>query len=93
MNYAIEMGSCAMICIPSFIWIGSGIQELLGQNTQTDRQQGDLISLLSFYQNTESGLKIPEDVITTNFDITSTCTDLKKKQHNLFLCSSQFSLS
>jgi hypothetical protein len=29
-NYAVEMGSGAMIYIPSFIKIGSGIQELIG---------------------------------------------------------------
>jgi hypothetical protein len=31
MKYAIEMGSGAMICIPSFIKIGSGIQKLIGE--------------------------------------------------------------
>jgi hypothetical protein len=30
MKYAVEMGSGAMIYIPSFIKIGSGIQKLLG---------------------------------------------------------------
>jgi hypothetical protein len=29
MKYATEMGSAAMICIPSFIKIGSGIQKLI----------------------------------------------------------------
>jgi hypothetical protein len=38
MNYIIEMGSCAMIYIPSFIKIGLGIQKLLGEGTQTDTQ-------------------------------------------------------
>jgi hypothetical protein len=28
MEYAAEMGSGAMIYIPSFIWIGSGIQKV-----------------------------------------------------------------
>jgi hypothetical protein len=37
MKYAIEIGSSAMIYIPSFIKIGSGIQKFMG---------GDLISLL-----------------------------------------------
>jgi hypothetical protein len=32
MKYAIEMGSGAMIYIPSFIKIGSGIQNLIGEN-------------------------------------------------------------
>jgi hypothetical protein len=37
MNYAIEMGSCAMIYLPSFIETGSGIQKLMGGiHIQTD---------------------------------------------------------
>jgi hypothetical protein len=47
-----------MILIPSFIKIGSGIQKLLGGDSNTDRhtqmQQGDLISTLLFFQNRES---------------------------------------
>jgi hypothetical protein len=35
MKYAVEMGSGAMIYIPSFIKIGSGIHNLTGWNTQT----------------------------------------------------------
>jgi hypothetical protein len=35
MKYAVEMGSGAMIYIPSFINIGSGIQMLIGVNTET----------------------------------------------------------
>jgi hypothetical protein len=31
MKYAIEMGSDAMIHIPSFIKIGSGVQKLIGE--------------------------------------------------------------
>jgi hypothetical protein len=30
--YAVEMGSGAMIYIPSFIMIGSGIQKLMGED-------------------------------------------------------------
>jgi hypothetical protein len=30
MKYAVEMGSCIIIYIPSFIKIGSGIQKLTG---------------------------------------------------------------
>jgi hypothetical protein len=48
MKYAAEMGSGAMIYIPSFIKIGSGIQKLIGRDTQTNRQHGDLISVLLF---------------------------------------------
>jgi hypothetical protein len=46
MKYAVEMGSGAIIYIPSFIKIGSGIQKLILGDTQTHRQHGDLISLL-----------------------------------------------
>jgi hypothetical protein len=35
MNYAVEMGSDAMIYIPSFIKTGSGIQKLIGGDSQT----------------------------------------------------------
>jgi hypothetical protein len=35
MKYAVEMGSGAMIYIPSFIKIGSGIQKLTRGDTQT----------------------------------------------------------
>jgi hypothetical protein len=34
MKYAVEMGSGAMIYIPSFVKIGSGIQKLLGGHKQ-----------------------------------------------------------
>jgi hypothetical protein len=38
MKYAVEMGSGAKICIPSFIKIDSGIQKLIrGIHTHTDR--------------------------------------------------------
>jgi hypothetical protein len=51
MKYAVEMGSGAMIYIPSFIKIGLGIQKLIlgwegGGNSQTHRQNGDRIRLL-----------------------------------------------
>jgi hypothetical protein len=35
MKYAVETGSGATICIPSFIQIGSGIQKLIGAYTDT----------------------------------------------------------
>jgi hypothetical protein len=35
MKYAVEMGSGGMICIPSFIKIGSGIQKLMGGGTDS----------------------------------------------------------
>jgi hypothetical protein len=37
MKYVVEMGSGAMIYIPSFIKIGSGIQKLTEEDTQTRR--------------------------------------------------------
>jgi hypothetical protein len=47
-KYAVEMGSGAVMYIPSFINIGSTIQKLMG-DTQTHRQHGDHIRLLSFF--------------------------------------------
>jgi hypothetical protein len=35
-KYAVEMGISAMIYIPSFIKIGSGIQKLMGRGAFTD---------------------------------------------------------
>jgi hypothetical protein len=52
MTYAVEKGSGAMIYIPSFINIGSGIQKLLERgysDTETDRQHGDLTNLFYFF--------------------------------------------
>jgi hypothetical protein len=46
MKYDVETGSVAMIYIPSFIKIVSGIQRLLGGDIQTHRQKGVRISLL-----------------------------------------------
>jgi hypothetical protein len=43
MKYAIEMGSGAMICIPSFIKIGSGIQTFI---RGIHRQDGARVCLL-----------------------------------------------
>jgi hypothetical protein len=58
MKYAVEMGSDAMIYIPSFIKTGSGIQKLMGENSQTHiLHDGDLISLFSC-QNKENRLKL-----------------------------------
>jgi hypothetical protein len=49
MKYAVEMGSGAMIYIPSFVKNGSGIQTLIAGDTQTHRQRGDRIRLLLFF--------------------------------------------
>jgi hypothetical protein len=57
-KYAVEMGSGAIIYIPSFIKTGSGILKLMGRiHIQIHRHQGDLISLLLFFQNKGSRLK------------------------------------
>jgi hypothetical protein len=44
MKYATEMGSCAMIYIPSFIKIGSGIQKLIGGGGDYRRTDSKVIS-------------------------------------------------
>jgi hypothetical protein len=44
------MGSGAVIYVPTFLKIGSGIQKLVGGDTQTHTQTtSDLISLLYFF--------------------------------------------
>jgi hypothetical protein len=58
MKYAVEMGSGAMIYIPSFIKTGSGIQMLMEGIHRQHGQYGDLISMLLFFQNKGSRLKI-----------------------------------
>jgi hypothetical protein len=70
MKYAVEMGSGAAICTPSFIKTGSGIRKLIGGDPQTHRQHDDIISLLLFFQNKESRLKtkgtnMPSGSLTT----------------------------
>jgi hypothetical protein len=57
-----EMGSGAMIYIPSFIKTGSGIQKLIG-GIHRHRQHGDL---LLFLQNKESRLKMGQLYRTQN---------------------------
>jgi hypothetical protein len=60
MNCDVEMGSDALIYIPSFIKSSSAIQKLMGggnthidTQTHTHTKQCDLISLLFFFQNKE----------------------------------------
>jgi hypothetical protein len=55
-KYGVEMGSGAMLRQPSFIKICSNIQKLIG--VYNNRQQGDLIRLLSFFRNKENSLKM-----------------------------------
>jgi hypothetical protein len=50
-NQVVEMGLGAVIYVPSFIMIGSGVQKLMGGGggtPDTHIQQRDLISLLYF---------------------------------------------
>jgi hypothetical protein len=55
MKYDVEVSSGAMIYIPSFIKIGSGIQKLIGRDSQIHRQHGDRISLLSYLKARKVG--------------------------------------
>jgi tetrahydrodipicolinate N-succinyltransferase len=52
MRNSAEMGSDAMMYIPSFINIGSGIRKFMGgdtnKGTQTNKQQSNVISLFFF---------------------------------------------
>jgi hypothetical protein len=57
-KYAFEIGSGVIIYVPSFIKTGSGIQKLLGVDSQRHRQEGDLIGLLLFFKKKESRLKM-----------------------------------
>jgi hypothetical protein len=54
MKYTVQVGSVAMIYIPSFIKNFSGIQKLMMGDSQTHRQHDDLISLLLLLQTKES---------------------------------------
>jgi hypothetical protein len=38
MKYAVEMGPGAMVNILTFISIGSGLEKLIGKDTQTERR-------------------------------------------------------
>jgi hypothetical protein len=62
---AVVMGAGGMICIPSFMKTGAGIQKLLGWeiNMQTHRQQGDLINLLFFFQKKGRRLKMRCEIL------------------------------
>jgi cystathionine beta-lyase/cystathionine gamma-synthase len=53
MELAVEVGSGAMIFIPSFTKIGFGHSKCVGGGI-TDTQHGDCISLLSFFQNKDN---------------------------------------
>jgi hypothetical protein len=44
MKYAVEMGSGAMMYVPSFIKIGSGIQKLMGGGGYTRRHTDSMVA-------------------------------------------------
>jgi hypothetical protein len=54
----LRWASGAMIYIPSFIKIGSGIQKLVGGEYTDTHRAGDLVSLFLFFQNKKSRLKL-----------------------------------
>jgi hypothetical protein len=55
MKYAVEMGSGAIIYIPSFIKIGSAVQNLKPGDTQIHREHGNRISRLLFFNTRKVG--------------------------------------
>jgi hypothetical protein len=59
MKYAAEMGSGAMIYMPSFIKVWFRHLNVIrgGGDSQTYREDGDRIMLFSFFQNFENRLK------------------------------------
>jgi hypothetical protein len=57
MKYVVEMGSGATIYVSSLTETSSAIQKLVLGDTDTHKEYGDRISLLSFLQNKESGQK------------------------------------
>jgi hypothetical protein len=59
MKYATEMGSGAMIYIPSFIKTSSGIHKLIGRDTQTARRSHKPTFI---FQNKEIKLNNGNDV-------------------------------
>jgi hypothetical protein len=58
MKCVVEIGSGAMMYIPSLIKIHSGIRKLIWKDSQTHRQHANCIAILLFSQNTESRLKM-----------------------------------
>jgi hypothetical protein len=58
LKYIVEMGSGTVIYVPSFLKSGSSIQKLMVEDTQQD----GFISLLLFFKNKESRLKMEKEV-------------------------------
>jgi hypothetical protein len=58
MNYVVEIGLGVMLYTPSLIKNGSVVQKLIGGiHIQTHRQEGNLISLILFFQRKTRRLK------------------------------------
>jgi hypothetical protein len=57
------MGSSAMIFLPTFIKTGSALENLDRGDIQIHKQHGDRVSLLLFFQNMGSRLKISIEII------------------------------
>jgi hypothetical protein len=57
MRYTVDMALDDMIYLPRFTKIGSGIQKLIGRDTDTHtrRQEGDFIHLFYFFKIREVG--------------------------------------
>jgi hypothetical protein len=88
------MGSGAVIYVPIFIKIGSGVQKSIGgihrhTNTHTLGQQRDLISLIYFFQNNESRLNkfvgntnaLPSNYNTTRSNLCREATTAHSQNH------------
>jgi hypothetical protein len=58
MRYAVEMGSGAMMYIPSFIKIGSGIQKLMVGDTQTHKLMGGIYEVALKWGSRDSAIGI-----------------------------------
>jgi hypothetical protein len=58
MKYAVEMVSCGLLQVPSFINIGSGVRNLLG-STHTYTGESDSTGPILYIQNKKSRLQIP----------------------------------
>jgi hypothetical protein len=73
--------------IPSFIKIGSGIQVLMGEgDTQTHRQQGDVMSLHLFFDVNTSLSSVPDTLHVQKLERHEIGTNLFRKNfHDVFV--------
>jgi hypothetical protein len=73
----IDIGSGAVIYIPSFMKIGWDIQKLIERDSQTHRQHRDCISLRSAFHNKESRLRKSETQKESRACIRARCLNSK----------------